>query len=76
MIKPKETHKKEEFSAEEYVQGLANGDINILGRAITLVESTKAEHQALAQKILEQSRARSLWKGSKNTASVQKLPWL
>ena len=54
MIKPKETHKKEEFSAEEYVQGLANGDISILGRAITLVESTKAEHQALAQKILEQ----------------------
>ena len=34
MIKPKETHKKEEFSAEEYVQGLANGDISILGRAI------------------------------------------
>ena len=55
MIKPKETNKKEEFSAEEYVQGLANGDISILGRAITLVESTKAEHQALAQKILEQS---------------------
>ena len=53
MIKPNETHKKEEFSAEEYVQGLANGDISILGRAITLVESTKAEHQALAQKILE-----------------------
>ena len=55
MIKPKETHKKEEFSAEEYVQGLANGDISMLARAITLVESTKAEHQALAQKILEQS---------------------
>ena len=55
MIKPKETHKKEEFSTEKYVQGLANGDISILGRAITLVESTKAEHQALAQKILEQS---------------------
>ena len=55
MIKPKETYKKKEFSAEEYVQGLANGDISILGRAITLVESTKAEHQALAQKILEQS---------------------
>ena len=53
MIKPKETHKKEEFSTEEYVQGLANGDISILGRAITLVESTKAEHQALAQKILD-----------------------
>ena len=59
MIKPKETHKKEEFCAEEYVQGLAKGDISILGRAITLVESTKAEHQALAQNILEQSMSRT-----------------
>ena len=55
MIKPKHTHIKKEFSAEEYVQGLTDGNISMLGRAITLVESTKIEHQKLAQQILEQS---------------------
>lgn len=55
MIKPKHTHIKQEFSAEEYVKGLADGNISMLGRAITLVESTKIEHQELAQQILEQS---------------------
>jgi LAO/AO transport system kinase len=55
MIKPKHTHIKKEFSTEEYVQGLANGNISMLGRAITLVESTKIEHQKLAQQILEHS---------------------
>ena len=54
MIKPKHTHIKNEFSAEEYVQGLADGNISMLGRAITLVESTKEEHQKLSQQILEQ----------------------
>ena len=53
MIKPKETHKKKAFSSEEYAQGLADGDISMLGRAITMVESTKTEHQELAQQILE-----------------------
>ena len=53
MIKPKGAHKKKEFSPEEYVQGLADGDISMLGRAITMVESTKTEHQELAQQILE-----------------------
>jgi len=55
MIKPKHTHIKQEFSAEEYVKGLADGNISMLGRTITLVESTKIEHQELAQQILEQS---------------------
>jgi LAO/AO transport system kinase len=55
MIKPKHTHIKKEFSTEEYVQGLADGNISMLGRAITLVESTKIEHQKLAQQILEHS---------------------
>ena len=59
MIKPKGTHKKKEFSPEEYVQGLADGNISILSRAITLVESTRTEHQQLAQQILEQSMPRT-----------------
>jgi len=55
MIKPKHAHIKQEFSSEEYVQGLADGNISMLGRTITLVESTKVEHQELAQQILKQS---------------------
>lgn len=54
MIKPKHTHIKNEFKAEQYVQGLTNGNISMLGRAITLVESTKEKHQKLSQQILEQ----------------------
>ena len=53
MIKPKQTHSKKELSVKEYVSGLANGNISILGRVITLVESTRVDHQKLAQDILE-----------------------
>lgn len=54
MIKPKQTHSKKELSVKEYVSGLADGNISILGRVITLVESTRLDHQMLAQDILEQ----------------------
>ncbi len=54
MIKPKHTHSKKELSVADYISGLADGNISILGRAITLVESTRIEHQTLAQNILEQ----------------------
>ena len=54
MIKPKQTHSKKELSLEEYISGLAEGNISILGRVITLVESTRLDHQNLAQDILEQ----------------------
>ncbi len=53
MIKPKESHKKKEFKPKEYLQGLKNGDISMLGMAITLIESTKEAHQKLAQEILQ-----------------------
>ena len=53
MIKPQESHKKKEFKPKEYLQGLKNGDISMLGMAITLIESTKEAHQKLAQEILQ-----------------------
>ena len=53
MIKPKQTHSKKELSVKDYVSGLADGNISILGRVITLVESTRVDHQKLAQDILE-----------------------
>lgn len=36
-----------------YIKGILSSDISILSRAITLVESTKEEHQTLASKIID-----------------------
>ncbi|MCT4615917.1 MAG: methylmalonyl Co-A mutase-associated GTPase MeaB [Marinifilaceae bacterium] len=45
--------KKKKLTVEQYVDGILKGDINILSQAITLIESSKFEHQEKAQKILE-----------------------
>ncbi len=37
---------------QEYVDGILNGDITLLSKAVTLVESSKAKHQKLAQEII------------------------
>ena len=39
---------------EEYVKGIQNGDKIVLSRAITLLESTKLEHNILARSIIEE----------------------
>lgn len=41
------------LSVKEYVKGIKSGDRTILSRAITLIESTKPEHNELAQQIIE-----------------------
>ncbi len=45
--------KRRHFSAGEYVEGIVKGDITVLSQAVTLVESLKPEHQALAQEVIE-----------------------
>lgn len=40
------------LSLDQYVDGVRRGDRSILARAITLIESRKAEHQAIAQEML------------------------
>ncbi|MEO1064005.1 MAG: methylmalonyl Co-A mutase-associated GTPase MeaB [Actinomycetota bacterium] len=40
------------LTLEEYVTGIRSGDRAVLGRAITLIESRKVEHRALAQELL------------------------
>lgn len=40
-------------SAGELVEGILAGDITRLSRAVTLVESTAPDHQALAQEVIE-----------------------
>lgn len=53
MIKPQGAHKKPQYSAKEYAQEIIAGNRSMLGRAITLVESTRSDHRKLAQEILE-----------------------
>ncbi len=45
--------KKRQFSVGEYVEGIVKGDITMLSRAVTLVESIKPEHQTIAQEVIE-----------------------
>ena len=37
----------------EMVEGIVKGDITMLSRAVTLVESIQPEHYALAQEVIE-----------------------
>lgn len=46
-------HRKPQLTAGEYTEGIMKGDVSILGRAVTLVESTADAHQALAQEVIE-----------------------
>jgi len=46
--------KKKMLSVDQYVAGILKGDITILSRAVTLVESSRADHQLMAQEIIKQ----------------------
>ncbi len=41
------------FTVDEYVEGILRGDVTRLSQAVTLVESTLPEHQAIAQEVIE-----------------------
>lgn len=41
------------LSAADYVEGIVKGDITVLSRAVTLVESLLPQHQAIAQEVIE-----------------------
>ena len=43
---------RREIPLAEYIEGIVSGDRVLLSRAITLVESTRADHQILAQQIV------------------------
>lgn len=44
--------KKKTLTTDDYVSGIFRGDINILSQAITLVESARVDHQAVAQEVI------------------------
>ena len=45
--------KRRRLSVTDYVEGIVKGDVTILSQAVTLVESVKQEHQAIAQEVIE-----------------------
>ncbi len=47
--------RRKDLSVDEYVEGILNSDRVILSRAITLVESSLAEHQKQAQEIIRRA---------------------
>lgn len=50
----KKTRKRAKtFSVNDYVEGILKGDVSVLSRAVTLVESLNPEHDAIAQEVLE-----------------------
>lgn len=44
--------KKRTLSVQQFVDGILKGDITILSQAVTLVESSKPDHQEIAQEII------------------------
>ena len=44
---------RRKLPAADYVEGILKGNVTILGQAVTLVESTVPEHQAIAQEVIE-----------------------
>ena len=44
--------KRQLLSVNEYVGGILEGNITLLSKAVTLVESSKPEHQSIAQEII------------------------
>ena len=52
-LKLRKRQRRRTFSVGEYVEGILKGDISVLSQAVTLVESVKPEHQAIAQEVIE-----------------------
>ena len=49
----KKNARRRELSVNDYVEGILKGDVTILSRAVTLVESVLPDHQAVAQEVIE-----------------------
>lgn len=45
--------RKRQLSVSDFAEGIVKGDITILSQAVTLVESVKQEHHAIAQEVIE-----------------------
>jgi LAO/AO transport system kinase len=52
-LKTNQQAKKRNLSVDEYVEGILKGNVTVLSQAVTLIESVKPEHQAIAQEVIE-----------------------
>lgn len=52
-LKSQRQARRRQLTVDEYVDGITKGDVTILSQAVTLVESVKPEHQAIAQEVIE-----------------------
>ncbi len=49
----RQKHRRKEYSVSEFAEGILAGNITMLSQAVTLVESSRPEHQETAQAIIE-----------------------
>ncbi|MGK0390407.1 MAG: LAO/AO transport system kinase, partial [Maribacter sp.] len=49
----KNARKRQQLSVDDYVLRIRKGDRVTLGKAITLIESTRLEHRSLAREVIE-----------------------
>ncbi|MBQ6648449.1 MAG: methylmalonyl Co-A mutase-associated GTPase MeaB [Muribaculaceae bacterium] len=49
----KRRKRRPQLSVNDYVEGILKGNTTVLGQAVTLVESLNADHQAIAQEVIE-----------------------
>ena len=52
-LKLRKQAKKRDLTIADYVDGIVKGDITVLSRAVTLIESVRPEHQQIAQEVIE-----------------------
>lgn len=45
--------KRKTYTVSEYVEGILKGNMSILSQAVTLVESSRLDHQVVAQEVIE-----------------------
>lgn len=46
-------YKRKAYTVDQYVEGILKGNISLLSQAVTLIESSKPEHQIIAQEVVE-----------------------
>ena len=49
----KSKQQRKDYTADEYVDEILKGNITMLSQAVTLIESSRADHQKMAQAIIE-----------------------
>ena len=52
-LKLRKKPRRREFTVDEFVDGIVKGNVTVLSQAVTMVESLKPEHQAIAQEVIE-----------------------